>query len=587
MSNFTQFPTRSSASSLTPPDKPTITPIRPLSSVTASASRLTRKTINRPGHAAVIVKDDWQRDAWEMFDLVGEQHFLITTLANRTSQARFYVGELQENSEDAPIPLDPSHLASQVFEAFGGNAVSRSKIIERLSVNLSTAGDGWLVGIPNDLLDRHAEKNSSGSGITPTGVDLDGDKELDLTDMEWRMLSVDEISRDRDGKVTLILGGSEEDRLVVDPDEVYLVRVWKSHPRFWWLPDSPTKSNLPVLRELVGLTMHISAQVDSRLAGAGVLIVPQSAADAFSRATGSADLDDDVDPLMEALMEAMITPIQDRSSAAAYVPLLLKVPDEAADKFHHIKFSNELDGEARNLRDEAIRRLALGQDAPPEILLGVGGMNHWGAWLVREDVVNTHLEPSLALMCDALTTQYLWPVLEQQGLSREEARKHAIWYTVDHLIARPNRSKDALDLYDRDAITTDALRDALNFAESDAPEVPEVDPAVDLAISMMKSAPSLATDPGFGVLIEQIRQALSGEEVEDPEESEETQDVETPDDSDSGPIEEEETDDSGGLIPDTDQDDANAEVTRSLVASSSSKKSLTNTISLESEDEDA
>src|SRR3546814_17159695 len=58
-------------------------------------------------------------------------------------------------------------------------------------------------------------------------------------------------------------------------------------------------------------------------------------------------------------------------------------------------FHTPFDEETRELREEAIRRLALGQDAPPELLLGVGNMNHWGAWLVQADTNNTHVEPPL------------------------------------------------------------------------------------------------------------------------------------------------------------------------------------------------
>src|SRR3546814_7696452 len=104
-------------------------------------------------------------------------------------------------------------------------------------------------------------------------------------------------------------------------------------------------------------------------------------------------------------------------SAAAVVPLTVPIPDNgtgraAADYVHFQTFSTPFDEETRELREEAIRRLALGQDAPPEVLLGLGSMNHWGAWLVKEDTITTHVEPPLARFCDALTTQFLRPVLQ-------------------------------------------------------------------------------------------------------------------------------------------------------------------------------
>src|SRR5690606_14077388 len=128
----------------------------------------------------------------------------------------------------------------------------------------------------------------------------------------------------------------------------------------------------------------------------GLLMVADRIVKALKEARGITD-DSEDDPFTDALIEAMLTPISDRSSAAAQVPLVVTVPSDGdrpvSDMMHHMSFDTPLDTSLQPLRDEAIRRLALGQDAPPELLLGTGGMNHWGAWLVREDVVTTHLEP--------------------------------------------------------------------------------------------------------------------------------------------------------------------------------------------------
>src|SRR5699024_10799802 len=237
-----------------------------------------------------------------------------------------------------------------------------------------------------------------------------------------------------------------------DPDDLYLIRVWRPHPRKWWEADSPTRSSLPVLKELVGLTMHVSAQGDSRLAGAGILAPPQSVQRALATQAGL-DPETTGDMFTEGLIEAMLTPIGDRASASAIVPLVVTVPDESVDKIKHISYSQPLDGTAQGLRDEAIRRLALGQDAPPELLLGTGNMNHWGGWLVQSETVETHIEPVLALICDAITSQYIWPALMDQGMSEEEAQEFVVWYDVDHLIARPNRGSDAQQLHERGAIS--------------------------------------------------------------------------------------------------------------------------------------
>jgi hypothetical protein len=324
------------------------------------------------------------------------------------------------------------------------------------------------------------------------------------------MLSVTEVNgTSGGGEITLILGETEDQKVRTSPDSVFLVRIWRPHPRRWWEADSPTRSSLPVLRELVGLTMHISAQVDSRLAGAGLLVVPQSAQRALNIAAGL-DENSDADPFTEALMEAMIKPISDRANASALVPLVVTVPDDVCDHFNYLTFAKPLDTEARNLRDEAIRRLALGQDAPPELLLGTAGMNHWGAWLVREDVVTTHLEPPLALICDAVTTQFLWPVLADAGRDPADYEQYVIWYSVDHMVMRPNHSQDALELNSRGLLSDEATRAATGFTESDAPDTASLDLATRLALEACHATPSLYAAPGLPTMVTEIRAVLSG-----------------------------------------------------------------------------
>lgn len=487
---------------------------RPLASLTASASRLTsEKLTGRIGGQGL--KAEWQGDAWDMYELVGEQRFLATTLAARLAQAKFYVGEMTESDLDAPEPVEDA-LMTDLLDALGEGAAGRAQLIYRLAVNLYMAGDGWLVGVPPRLLPQGARLPSSinvqerdieepDPTLDATGAAVE---EIDVLSLHWMMLSVSEIATNNSGEVTLKI--EDGSTIKANPDDLVMIRVWRSHPARAWEADSPVRSSLPVLRELVGLTMHISAQVDSRLAGAGLLIVPQSAKKALAIAAGLPE-DSEEDLFTEALIEAMLTPIGDRSSASAMVPLVITVPDALVDSFQHLTFATPLDGEARNLREEAIRRLALGQDAPPELLLGTAGMNHWGAWLVQEDVVTTHLEPPLALICDALTSQYLWPVLIEQGMTPEAAHKFVIWYDVSDLVVRPNRSADALELHGRGAISDEALLHYLGFDPGDAPETAaSMDPAVAVALDLVKAAPTLAQVPGIGLLVEQIRAVMSG-----------------------------------------------------------------------------
>ena len=483
---------------------------KPLSSLVASAHRLTS---SETSHSFSARSSSWQEDAWDMFDLVGEERFLATTLAGRLAQAPLYIGRLPEDPTDDPEQVDNDEI-NAILDSLGGTPAGRNQMILRLAINLFVAGDGWLVGMPRHLVPGTHEFELSRSEQTwaaPTAPI----EEYDLRDLEWRTLSVSEVESTALGRVQIKFSEGRTGTVEAAPEELWMIRVWRPHPRRSWEADSPTRASLPVLKELVALTMDVSAQVDSRLAGAGLLIVPQSAQRAVQVAAGILDTDMETDAFTEALMEAMLTPIQDRANASALVPLVVTVPDDAADKFHHIQFGRSLDASGAAMREEAIRRLALGQDAPPELLLGTGGMNHWGAWLVREDVVTTHIEPPLALICDALTTQFLWPVLEEMGVPDHE--QYVVWYSIADLIARPNRSEDAKDLHSRGAINDVALRRETGFDESDAPEGPDKDLPIEvvLALNLVKANPTLLGFPGLPKVVRQFRAVLFDED--DPE----------------------------------------------------------------------
>lgn len=503
-------------------------PVPMQSGLQASAARITKEKLKRKGGTQRNANSaDWQADAGDMYDLVGEQRFLANVLASRGAQARFYVGHLShEDPLAAPEPTDDERAAA-LLDTIGKTTVGRSQIVLRALIHYFLAGETYLVGIPPHLIPSDDDIDASARGanpsraISPFGPAADraaaAAQPIDIGSLEWRTMSVTEVEITREGRVKLKLAELDGATIDADADDIYLIHSWRSHPLRAWEADSPTRSSLPVLRELVGLTMAISGQIDSRLAGAGILFISDKITNALKTALGMS-LEGPEDPYTESLIEAMITPISDRSSAAANVPLVSTVPNgdqPVSDLVHHMTFDKTFDAEMREDREEAIRRLALGQDAPPELLLGTAGMNHWGAWLVREDVITTHIEPPLALLCDALTTQYLRPALKAAGYADEQINDLVVWYDVSHLVARPNRSGDALELYKLGELSGEALRRETGFDEEDAPKAigAETDPAIDLALQLVAQAPSLMQQPGLPAIVEQIRAVQSGREA--------------------------------------------------------------------------
>ncbi len=483
-------------------------------SLTAAATRPARAAASAAVTSPALGSRSWQAEAWAAYDEVGEERFLASTLAGRLSQARLYVQHKPSQGPHSSLRDDPTdvtdtastrtaQLAEAVLAALGASQQDLGQMLQRLATNLFVAGEGWLVGVPRHVIDDIAP--SSAPSVTAPSPDPA------LTDLVWRVLAVTEVAAvgSTGDRIRLNLGTDGSAPVEVSVDEVYMVRVWRPHPARYWEADSPTRACLPILRELIGLTRHISAQIDSRLAGAGILVVPSSASAALASDAADSSAYGAPDPFVAALMDSMLRPIENRDDASAVVPLVVTVPDEAADKMSHLTFSSALDSGARDLRDEAIRRLALAQDAPPELLLGSGAMNHWGAWLTREDTVTTHIEPVLALICDALTSQYLRPVLLSAGLSEEEVRTLSVGYDVSALVARPNRSEEALNLHRAGAVSDEALREASGFDDSDAKPLDER--ALMQALAMVSKRPDLMGTIGIGPLTEEILKAYKGD----------------------------------------------------------------------------
>lgn len=464
--------------------------IRKIGALTAASKRIEPSKNPYSGRFGAQ-QASWQNEAWAIYDQVGELRFAANLYANGLSRLILDPCRRAENG-NPPIRLstlepgkltETDKLVQQVLADFTSE-MSLNEMCRLWGLNKFVVGEAVMVGIP--ARGRKGRRK--------------------LLDYEWKLYSKTDIQH-RPGGVLLICGEEH------DENNVLLFRIWQPHPRLAREADSPVRATLPILRELIGLTMHVSALIDSRLAGAGILLLPTSA----TVLGGTAPEDDtEEDPTVAALIESMVTPIKDRDSAASVVPLILTAPDESVDAIRHITFASPLEAAAKELRDEAIRRLALGLDMPPETLLGLGTSSHWNAWAVQEDTVRLHLVPGVKLFGDALIKEFLHPVLEELGVSEEEVNRYSFEIVTDNLIARPNHFDEALELFKVDAITMEALVGAAGFDISDMPEQKQdFDRAIFVALKAVAINPSLFQDPGLPNLVGQLREVYAGKDSRD------------------------------------------------------------------------
>jgi hypothetical protein len=312
------------------------------------------------------------------------------------------------------------------------------------------SGETWLVIIPDPQADSFA-------------------------DDRWVALSSEEVKAQR-GKIKATIDG--EDIEIPEPvngqegpaDDPVAIRIWDPSPRRHWEATSPVRASLGVLAELQLLTAAVAAIARSRITGRGVLLVP--AGTRFPGAPGEAGSEDS---LLDIFVEVASTAIREPESAAATVPIVLEVPGDLINGVKWLEFASEFDSLALQLREEAIRRFAAGADIPAEVLLGMGDMNHWGAWAVTAEALRMGAEPRLGLICNALTEQWLRPLLEAEN--DRDADQWIVWYDTSSLRTSSNKAASALDAFREGIIGGPAARRELGFSEGDAPETGSVAPA--------------------------------------------------------------------------------------------------------------
>jgi hypothetical protein len=287
---------------------------------------------------------------------------------------------------------------------------------------------------------------------------------LGTADGDWSVLATGRVTQSGTGaksKITADYGDGEKFNVT---DKDVLIRVWNPHPVNPFQADSPVKANLSTLSEITSCNLHVQATLVSRLAGAGVLFLPQDIS--FPVPEGMDPSASTADVFMSVLGEAMTTPIGEPGDASAVVPIVVQAPGESLSQVRHVTFWTEVSEQVRLMRDSAVKRLALGMDIPPEVLMGIADTNHWNAWLVDESSVKAHTEPRLAVVANAITTAFLRPALE--GVVADPKR-FAVVADTSNIRLRPNRSREAIELYDRGELAPDALRRETGFEPEDTP----------------------------------------------------------------------------------------------------------------------
>lgn len=430
--------------------------------ITASGERITVQ------NAAYVSRSqlEWQRAAWIAYERVGEIHFGFSLKANLMSRVRFY-GAAKGLANEPPTDVELEGRKPGVSKALEAAvkklvdelvAYDGPGLLRNFVLNLELPGECLLLQLP-------ATSSAPGRWVirSTTEVQVRGDTSAVLTSR-----------RDGAGQTHL-------------PAGTYIARLWRRHPQYSTEADSSMYGVADAVEELLMLQRMIRGTARSKL-NAGLLFMPDGVAsavnpqraaepvttedqdpDAAFAALRASNTDDPSGKFMSDLVETLTAPINDETSAATVVPMLVTGPGDEGAKIRHITFDRPSELSLTDRVEKVLDRVLNGIDIPKEIVTGMQNVRYSNAVVIDEGMYKASIEPLALTAADAFTAFYLHPRLRSMGFPEEEIARVVIWYDPSEIVTRPNSADEATEGLDRQVLSPAAWRREHGYAESDAP----------------------------------------------------------------------------------------------------------------------
>lgn len=393
----------------------------------------------------------WQVEAYRHVNICGEARYAVTLFANTAARAEVGVSEPQALGRKAVWLNDGPEV--EALAELMPSVRERAKIVRDYMTHRIIAGECYLIA-------RTRVNTDPGYGV--------------ISDPIWEIVAVTELrvtglNEDAVWSVRHENGGWI-DLNAGDP----VIRLWSPDPSNRLEAWSPFRSMLPTLQEIEWLTKHIFTQVRSRLMSAGVWFLPDNLT--FPPPPPDA-IEGDYETAMATMNEAEKFMVSLAASSmdlldndeVAFPSVVMAEPAalENVDQRRLIQFWAEIDDKAMTMRTDNVRRFALGMDLPPEQLLGSSGIaiagsggsagssNHWSIWSDEERTISSHIEPALDDFVAILTTSFLRVAVEGTG--------KVVGYDTATLRLRQDRSKEAIELYDRGLLNSEVTLREVGF----------------------------------------------------------------------------------------------------------------------------
>lgn len=442
--------------------------------------------------------ESWQVQLWDYYDRLGEFESGVSWLSNTMSRVRLVAAELSPGG-DEPEPLDEGPAAEIVSRLAGGTG-GQAQLTREMTTHLAIPGEGWIVG-----------------EATPDGEE------------KWQVYSADELRvsqrRVEGAKVYEVRESDETGRWRQLSSESIVVRFWDPHPRFGWKANSAARHAMSAMLELDLINKRIIAEIISRLASNGILLYDKGKL-SFDAVEPDAD-GNTPDPFAAMLVDVASRGIRDPTSPEATIPIPIgyDVGDagmqdvDPKSLLQHVKIADLVSDKLLAERESAVKRLATSLDMPAEVLLGMAGLNHWGAWQIEESGIKIHVAPKAELICYCLTVGYLIPALKAAGadLKGPNGGQLVVWYDPSEITVRPDRSADTIKAYEYGEVPGRVLRREIGLSEDDAPTQDEFrDWVTRFLMRQPESAQAVLESFGGPVMIDETGKVINGDELPEP-----------------------------------------------------------------------
>jgi hypothetical protein len=385
----------------------------------------------------------WQSRALRVVDLIPELDYVSRFYARILAQLRIFPAKREPNGDLTEIKTGlPVDLLNRIRDIGGGH----SDILYDYGRLYFITGEGNLFGY-----------------------------DLDTDDETWIFVWNDELKVERSGdntikKITWTPSSANDPREFTS-DQAVVYKFWKSHPRRRGEATSPMRAIVEgnIAEELIALTQSVRSTATTR-ATRGILIIPQEIQPPAADTEG--DEDPNVSPWIIQIAEHLEAQVEQAGSPAAATPYLMEVPFEYAEAIRLVELHNpQHDYLEKDLREEAVQRIARGVDFPSEALTGIGSTNHWAALQILMDMWRSHGAPVAQGFCNELTSVYLRPALRDAEYA--DWRDIVVGYDASAVTVKPDRSDDAKTALTLNAIGPSGYRKMLSIPEDYAPTAAE------------------------------------------------------------------------------------------------------------------